>query len=83
MIITKVNSTYDERVTMCFLSRINAVFVCFVLWTYIISSSSSSSSSCHAISMDISDPLWPHLPIVHASGKSSRLHPVSAQSCCM
>ena len=25
----------------------------------------SSSSSCHAISMDIPDPLFPHLPIVH------------------
>ena len=43
----------------------------------------SLSSSCRAASMDIPDPLSPLLPIVHTSGRSSGLHPVSSQSCCM
>ena len=41
----------------------------------------SSSSSHRAISTDIPDPPSPPLPI--ASCRSSELHPVSAQSCCM
>ena len=44
---------------------------------------SSSSSSWRAASTDIPDPLLPLLPIVHASGRSSGLHPVSSHSCCM
>ena len=43
----------------------------------------SSSSSCCAASTDIPDPLSPLLPIVLASGRSSGLHPVLSQSCCM
>ena len=48
----------------------------------IFSRFSFSTSSCRAISADISYPLSPPLPIVHF-GRSSGLHPVSAQSCCM
>ena len=45
--------------------------------------SSSSSSSCRAISTDIPDPLsHPSLQSI-ASGRSSRIHLVSTQSCCM
>ena len=41
------------------------------------------SSSCHAISMDILDPL-PHPSLSSiASDRSSRSHSVSAQNCCM
>ena len=39
----------------------------------------SSSSSCHAASEDLPDPLRPPF----APGRSLRLHPISAQSCCM
>ena len=42
-----------------------------------------SSSSCRTASMDIPDPLSPLLPIVHHSGRSSGLHPVSSHSCRM
>ena len=42
----------------------------------------SSSSRC-TISMDISDPLLPPLPINIVSSRSSGLYPASAQSCCM
>ena len=44
---------------------------------------SSSSSSCHAASTDIPDPLSPLFPSFIASGRSSGLHPVSSNSCCM
>ena len=40
-------------------------FHCILCWTMSSSSSSSSSSSCHAVSMDIPDPLLPFLPIIH------------------
>ena len=44
----------------------------------------SSSSSCRAISMDISLTLSRHPSLSFiASGRSSGLHPVSTQSCCM
>ena len=49
----------------------------------IASEGSLSSSSCCAASMDIPDPLSPLLPIIHHFGRSSGLHPVSSQSCCM
>ena len=42
----------------------------------------SSSLSCRVASMDIPDPLSPLLSIIHRSGRSSGLHPVS-YSCCM
>ena len=46
--------------------------------------SSSSSSSCRAASTDIPDPLSRHFSLSFiASGRSSVLHPVSSQSCCM
>ena len=47
--------------------------MCVYIYIYI-----SSSSSWHAASTDFSDP---HLPFI-ASSRSSRLHPVSVQSCC-
>ena len=40
------------------------------------------TSSCCAASTDIPDPHSPLLPII-TSGRSSGLHPVSSQSCCM
>ena len=43
----------------------------------------NSSSSCRATSLDILDPLSPLLPIVHHFGRSSGLHRVSSQRCCM
>ena len=42
-----------------------------------------SASSCHAISMDIPDPLSPPLPIVHCFRQVFRATSVSAQSCCI
>ena len=39
-------------------------------------------SSCHAVSTDIPDPFSPPSLSSIASGRSSGLHPVSAQSCC-
>ena len=42
-----------------------------------------SSLSCRTISTDISDPLSPPSLLSIASGRSSGLHPVSAQSCCI
>ena len=39
---------------------------------------SSSSSWCHVASTDIPDPFSPLLPIIHHSGRSSGLHPVSS-----
>ena len=47
------------------------------------SSPSSSSSWYHAASTDLTDPLSPSISIVHCSRRSSRLYPVSAQSCCI
>ena len=41
------------------------------------------SSSCRAVSTDIPDPLSPHPLSSIVFGRSSGLHPVSAQSCCM
>ena len=55
-------------------------FHCIHQFTH--SSSSSSSSSCHDISTDILDPFWPPFSIIHCF-RSSGLHPVSAQSCCI
>ena len=42
-----------------------------------------SSSSCRATSIDYPDPLPPPYSVVHHSSRSSRLQPVSAQSCCI
>ena len=42
-----------------------------------------SSSSYRAIRTDIPDPLSPPLPIVNYFRRSSGLHSVSAQSCCI
>ena len=42
-----------------------------------------SSSSCHATSTDLRNPLSPHSLSSIAPDRSSRLHPVSAQSCCI
>ena len=65
-------------------------FLLFLLIIFSVSSSSissntasSSSSSCRAASTDIPDPLSPLLYTFTASGRSSGLHPVSSQSCCM
>ena len=44
---------------------------------------SSSSSSCYAPRTDFSGPLPPSFSIVHRSRRSSTLHPVLVQSCCM
>ena len=39
---------------------VREIYASSTIWWYI-----SSSSSCRAISTDISDPLWPPLPIIH------------------
>ena len=44
---------------------------------------SSSSSSCRAISRDIPDPLLPPSLSSIDSSRSSGLHPISTQSCCI
>ena len=51
---------------------------CVQLLVYIYIYTSSSLSSCHPARADLPDPL--PLPFI-APGKSSRLHPVSVQSC--
>ena len=53
------------------------------LMSEILFSPLPKSSSCRAISTDIADPLSPHYLSSIASGRSSGLHPVSTQSCCM
>ena len=55
------------------------LWIFFIIYIYIY----ISSSSCHAVSMDISDPLSPPLLSSIAFGRSTELHLVSAQSCCM
>ena len=78
-VITSLYRVNEKDVTTFTIIISNFTCSLYILTYCWNNTSSSSSPSCHAIGTDILDPHFQPLPIVHCF----RLHPVSAQICCM